>query len=170
MKPSHLLSTSLAIFLCCAQISGAADTPDARLAELDAYWDTVSRAVAEGDFEGYKATCHPEGVLVSGSKKTSHPLSVALARWEKDFTATKAGRVKASVEFRFSQRFGDAATAHETGIFLYTSEDSEGRVTRKHIHFEALLVKRRGDWKILMEYQKSKVERGQWEALQPKLK
>ena len=41
-------------------------TPDdtARLKELDAYWAEVSRAVNAGDFKGYSATCHPEGVLV----------------------------------------------------------------------------------------------------------
>ena len=80
----------------------AAQEEEARLVELDAYWAEVSRAVSEGDFEGYKATCHEQGVLVSGTKKTSYPLSEALVRWEKDFTATKAGKIKAKMEFRFS--------------------------------------------------------------------
>jgi hypothetical protein len=37
------------------------------------------------------------------------------------------GKVKATVEFRFSQRLGDETTAHETGIFLYTTTDAQGR-------------------------------------------
>ena len=60
-----------------------------RIKELDAYWAEVSRSVREGDFQGYKATCHEEGVLVSGTNNSSYPLSDALARWKKDFTATK---------------------------------------------------------------------------------
>ena len=105
--------------LALAAESGLAADDKARLAELDAYWAQVSRAVREGDFEGYKATCHEEGVLVSGSSQTSYPLSKALARWKQDFVDTKAGKIKANVEFRFSQRIGDETTAHETGIFRY---------------------------------------------------
>jgi hypothetical protein len=137
----------------------------ARLAELDKYWAEVSRAVKQGDFEGYKATCHEEGVLVSGSSKMSQPLSDALARWEKGFTETKAGQLQATVAFRFSQRLNDATTAHETGIFRYSTIDSAGTSKDDYIHFEGLLVKRDGKWKILMEYQKSKATTEEWSAL-----
>lgn len=136
-----------------------------RLAELDAYWVEVSRAVSEGDFEGYKATCHEKGVLVSGTKNTSYPLSEALTRWEKDFTATKSGEIKAKVEFRFSQRLGDETTAHETGIFLYSFTDPEGRWKEEHVHFQALLLKGKQGWKIMMEYQKSKAKKVEWDGL-----
>ncbi len=138
---------------------------EGRLAELDAFWAEVSRTVREGDFEGYKATCHNEGVLVSGSKKISQPLSEALARWKKEFVATKTGKVKANVEFKFSQRFGDSATAHETGIFRYSIIDSLGKSKDEYIHFEALLVKKNGRWKTLMEYQKSKATLDEWNTL-----
>lgn len=143
-------------------------TPDdrARLQELDAYWAEVSRAVMEGDFEGYQATCHPEGVLVSGKNRKSQPLSEALAGWKDGFAVTKAGENEASVDFRFSQRFGDSKTAHETGIFLYTTVSAQGERKAQHIHFEGLLVKRAGEWKILMEYQKSVATREQWQALE----
>ena len=103
-------------------------------------------------------------MLVSGSKKVSYPLAKALARWEQDFVDTKAGKTKASVTFRFSQRLGDETTAHETGIFLYSSVGSDGRIKKDFIHFQALLVKN-GDWKILMEYQKSKATQEEWDAL-----
>lgn len=136
-----------------------------RLRELDAYWAEVSRAVGAGDFEGYKATCHEQGVLVTGIKKTSQPLAKALARWKLEFDDTKAGKMKASVAFRFSARLGDADTAHETGIFLYTSETAEGKRTEEYIHLEALLVKQDGKWKTLMEYQKSKATKEEWEKL-----
>lgn len=135
------------------------------LGKLDAYWAEVSRAVGAGDFEAYVATCHKEGVLVSGSKGSSQPLSEALARWKEEFMDTKAGKIKAGVEFRFGQRFHDETTAHETGMFLYSKTNADGEATQEFIHFEALLVKRAGEWKILMEYQKSKGSKEDWDAL-----
>ncbi len=137
----------------------------ARLRELDAFWTEVTRSVRAGDFEGYKATCHDEGVLVSGSKQTSQPLAEALARWKPGFVDTKAGKMQANVEFKFSQRFGDDATAHETGLFHYSTVGSDGKGTDDYIHFEGLLVKKNGKWKVLMEYQKSKATLQEWNAL-----
>ncbi|MEI7927712.1 MAG: hypothetical protein WCH40_04120 [Verrucomicrobiales bacterium] len=155
----------LAILCSRSSLSFAAEPKEPRIAELDAFWKEVSRSVHEGDFEVYAASCHPEGVLVSGSKKTSSPLSVALARWKKEFIATKSGEMKASVEFRFSQRLGDETTAHETGIFLYSSTDPDGQLKQEYIHFESLLVKKEGHWRTLMEYQKSQASQKDWEAL-----
>ena len=47
-------------------------------AELDQYWAKVSEAVRTGDVEAYRATCHPDGVLVSGGQSESELLSQAL--------------------------------------------------------------------------------------------
>jgi hypothetical protein len=165
MKTPSMHLTFLLVLLSNLQMTFAEDEGHARQAELNAYWAEVSRAVREGDFEGYKATCQEKGVLVSGSQKTSYPLSKALARWKKDFDATKAGKIKAGVEFRFSQRYGDKTTAHETGIFLYSYTDSEGNQKQDYIHFQALLLKSWDGWKIMMEYQKSKATRDEWDAL-----
>lgn len=143
----------------------AADAPDqARLAELDAYWAEVSKAVGTGDFAGYKATCHPEGILVSGTRGYSQPLAKALARWEPEFAATKSGQVTSSVRFRFSKRLNDETTAHETGIFLYSTTDGDGKTTREYIHFEGLLLKTER-WRIVMEFQKSQASKEEWDAL-----
>ena len=161
--PVRYASALCALLLLTPLPSHAGENP--RLAELNAYWAEVSRAVGAGDFEGYAATCHPEGVLVSGAKKASYPLSEALVKWKPGIDDTKAGKIKASVEFRFSQRLGDDTTAHETGIFLYSSTDAEGKRTDEYINFEGLLVKRDGKWQILMEYQKSKATAAEWEAL-----
>ena len=104
--------------------------PDlARLKELDAYWGEVSRTVQTGDFNAYAATCHPEAVLVAGSKKITTPLADALKRWKKDFVETKEGKRKSRVEFKFSKRMGDPTTAHETGMFRYTGTAADGNVT-----------------------------------------
>jgi ketosteroid isomerase-like protein len=138
-----------------------------RLKALDAYWAEVSRAVNEGDFDAYKATCHKKAVLVSGTKNGRYPLTQALARWKKEFDATKAGKMEASVEFRFANRYGDATTAHESGIFLYTQKIEGGEAKPEYIGLEALLVKEDGGWKILMEYQKEVLTRKEWDALAP---
>lgn len=159
---TFLLKSSILFTILLAVSLPAAPGDTARLKELDAFWSKVSRTVREGDFEGYKETCHAEGVLVTGIKKTSQPLSKALERWQQEFADTKAGKMKASVEFRFSQRLGDETTAHETGIFLYSTGEDPAR--KEYIHFEVLLVKRDG-WKTLMEFQKSKATREEWEAL-----
>lgn len=148
-----------------SHLSFAEETKGPRVAELNAFWAEISRSVSEGDFDAYQASCHPEGVLVSGSKKNSLPLLEALVRWKKEFTATKSGAMKASVKFRFSQRLGDETTAHETGIFLYSSTAADGKTNHEYIHFEELLVKKEGHWQTLMEYQKSKATQQEWDAL-----
>lgn len=163
MKLVATVLIGLLAFVLNAESELAADEK-VRLGELDTYWGEVSRAVKEGDFDAYKATCHEQGVLVSGAKQNSQPLAKALERWKQEFVDTKAGKIKASVDFRFSQRFGDSTTAHETGIFRYSQVDAEGKNNVEYINFEGLLVKN-GKWKILMEYQKSKATRKEWDAL-----
>ena len=165
MKTIPVYLSLLWFLLSNPQTGNAAENEKERLVALDAYWAEVSRTVREGDFEGYTATCHEKGGLVSGSKKASYPLSKALARWKKDFAATKAGKIKAKVAFRFSQRLGDEITAHETGIFLYSFTDPEGQWKQEHVHFHALLLKGKDGWKIMMEYQKSKATKVEWDAL-----
>ena len=102
VKPQNMkIPTWLLILSVFAVIPYGATTllaeEEVRLAELDKYWEEVSRSVGEGDFEAYAATCHPEGVLVSGVRGNSSPLADALKRWKKEFDATKAGEMKAGV-------------------------------------------------------------------------
>jgi len=185
--PTFNLRFAVAMMMCgfiavCSGRSGevTAGEPPAKeqaavTASLNAFWAEVSRSVAEGDFQGYAATCHPQGVLVSGVKKNSQPLADALVRWKPGFTATKAGKMKASVAFRFSSRLNGGATAHETGIFRYASSkpndtagvkpDADSSV--EYIHFEALLVQKNAKWLVLMEYQKAKATAAEWQKLRP---
>ena len=141
------------------------DQTRARLQELDSYWAEVSRSVGEGDFEGYVNTCHATGVLVTGKKGKSFPLASALKKWKKDFDDTKSGAMKASVDFRFGQRWGDDSTAYETGMFRYVSQPKGGRETVAYIELEALLVKEDNNWKVLMEFQKSEQTKEDWDKL-----
>jgi ketosteroid isomerase-like protein len=136
-----------------------------RLRELDEYWRRVSQAVRDGDFEAYQATCHPLGILVSGNKNMSQPLSTALARWKQEFIDTKTGAMKAGVEFRFARRIGDATTAFETGIFRYESQRQGSESKVEYVRLEALLLKENGRWQIMMEHQRESATEQEWQAL-----
>lgn len=163
MKTSGMKSRLLKFLFMLLPITVVADEA-ARLKELDDLWAIVSRTVRTGDFEAYASTYHPDAVLVSGVKKMSQPIAEALKRWKHEFTDTATGKMKASVEFRFSQRLGDDTTALESGIFLYSFTGDDGQWRKEYIHFECLMVKRDG-WKVLMEHQKSKATEQEWEAL-----
>ena len=140
----------------------------ARIQELNQFWSNLSRTVKEGDFKGYKNTYHKDAVIVfgTGKNKTSVPVKKALASWKQGFVDTKKGKNKSSVEFRFTQRIGDATTAHETGIFVYKTSNADGSNEKLYpTHFEMLLVKRNGRWLGVMEYQKSKASMQEWKIL-----
>ena len=143
-------------FLISLFIAHSESSNGEQIKGLNKYWTEVSRTVREGDFKGYKATCHREGVLVSGVNNTSYPLSDALARWKKDFDTTKEGKFKADVKFRFSQRINDSTTAHETGIFLYSGNKLNEKPKKDYIHFQALLVKKMVNGKLLWSIKNQK--------------
>jgi hypothetical protein len=162
---------SIMLIACVATTKAISQsaTDSQRVTEIDkSYWSEISRTVKEGDFEGYKATCHENAVLVStsGKSKNSVPMTTALARWKQGFLNTKQGKQLDNVHFRFSQRIGDKTTAHETGIFYFTSHDSSGKlIAESFTHLEALLVRQDEQWLCLMEYQKAKATREEWDAL-----
>lgn len=144
------------------------NTDSLRIAELDRYWEALSKTVSDGDFESYGAAYHPDAVVIfaTGKNKTSVPLAKALAGWKQGFDDTKAGKNKAGVTFRLSQRLGDETTAHETGIFYYWTSNIDGSNKQGiMVHFEMLLVKKDGKWLGVMEYQKDPATKEEWEAL-----
>ena len=130
--------------------------------EVDKFWGEVSRTVAEGDFESYAATYHKDAVLVNGISGTSYPISDALEGWKRGFDNTKAGEMKASVEFKFTKRMHNEMTAHDTGIFKYTSQAEGAESSTGYIHFQGLLTKASGEWKMMMEYQVSVATEEEW--------
>jgi len=139
-----------------------------RITELNRYWQELAQTVRDGNFDGYAATYHEDAIVVfaTGKNKTSVPLSKALAGWKEGFQKTKEGKQKDDVEFRFSQRIGDKTTAHETGIFRFTSRETNGKLIAEYIlHFEMLLIKRGNRWYGIMEHQKNVATEEEWEAL-----
>ena len=165
MKPTSIGLRVLGLtVLGPSLVAGSQAVNDQVVAELDAYWAEVSRTVAEGDFESYKRLYHPDAVLVDLQSGTSLPIEQAFAGWEPSFVDTREGRAPANVEFRFTQRLHDATTAHETGIFRYTSTPEDADPTVVTFHFEGLLVRQDGAWLMLMEYQKQPATSGEWES------
>ncbi|MEX0646715.1 MAG: nuclear transport factor 2 family protein [Balneolaceae bacterium] len=134
--------------------------------EIDDFYAELSRTVEEGDFEGYAALYHEDAVLVNGISGTSVPIATALAGWKPGFDDTKAGRMEAGVEFRFTDRIHDEMTAHDTGIFRYYSQTEGADPEPAYIHFQALFVRSDGEWKMMMEYQSELASHAEWEDLE----
>lgn len=133
---------------------------------VNAYWAEVSRTVAEGDFEGYAALYHEDAVLVNGISGESYPISKALDGWKQGFEDTKDGKMTASVEFRFSKRVHGETTAHDTGIFCYTSTKEGAEPQSSYVHFQGLLIQKDGEWIMTMEYQVARATEEEWQALE----
>ena len=166
---SIIVRYRLTVFISVLALGSGVLPPNivqAQPADLDEYWEAVTRTVTEGDFEGYAALYHEDAVLVSNFSKSSIPISEALAGWKQGFMDTKAGNMSASVTFRFSQRYSDETTAHDTGIFRYASAPAGGEETAQYIHFEGLLVTKAGGWVMVMEYQKSLATQEEWQGLE----
>jgi len=153
------------LVMLCGQAAFATDEDDARRAQLDALWATVSKAVATGDFDTYAETCHPDGVLISGRKQRTEPLSSALKRWKKEFDDNRAGRMTASASLRWTTRYGDATTAYEVGILRYARQPVGGEETVEYVDIECVLVKHDDGWKVTCENQKGLTTEAAWKAL-----
>lgn len=135
-----------------------------RTADLDKFWNKLSRTVEEGDLEGYAGAYHEDAVVVFGSNE-SVPIQKALDSWAQGFIDTKAGKASSNVEFRFSERIGDETTAYETGIFYFTLKDETGKFVESYYNMEALLVKKDESWMLVMENQIAPATKEDWEAL-----
>lgn len=139
---------------------------DATTKELDTFWQHLSETVINGEFEQYRAGYHEDAILVSGFSNNSYPIKQALARWKQGFDDTKSGQMKASVKFVWTQRLVSDNTAHETGMFKYSTTDDEGKTEDFIAHLTTLSVKKNGKWLIMMENQKSKATKQEWDAAQ----
>jgi hypothetical protein len=126
-------------------------------------WSVLAATVAADDIVRMGETYFPNAVVVTPN--ATSPLKETLDRWGKDMVAAKAKGNSATVEFRFSRRQDDAATAFEAGIFKYTVIEKSGTRTSKFYPFEALLGKANGKWRVLMERQFAEVTQAEWNKL-----
>ncbi len=131
--------------------------------ELDAYWAGVIQAVRAGDANAYRAGYHPDAVLVYATRGLTRSIADDIAANIEAFADTREGRSMADLAFRFTRRMHNEDTAHEMGMFQFTSGPTGGEERIAYIHFEALLVKKDGKWLMTMEYQKSRGTEEEWE-------
>lgn len=155
-----------AAVVAASATSLAAQAAEPTGAAIDAQvWTAISTTVVEHDIKGMAAAYHPDAVVVT--PKTTTPVAKALAGWGQGMEAMKKNGSRASVAFRFAQRLDGAETAFESGMFNYAVTDSAGATTRYIIPFEALLVRRDGRWRILMERQMPASDEAAWTAMAP---
>lgn len=160
MKTKAMLKVALIFILfTCDAIS------QNRMTELNAYWNEVKEVVEAGDVEGYGATFHEDGILVSDTSKICYSLQEALKKWQDGLEKTNKGLTQVILDFRFSERTGDITTAFEKGIFRHELLDENGKRTERFIHFDALLTKKNGKWQIMLEHQKLPATKEEWLAL-----
>ena len=133
--------------------------------ELDAAWKKLENTVSTGDFRSFKSVYHQDAVLVNGITKNSYPIKNAFEGWEKGFIDTKSEEIIANLDVKFSERLFDEFTAHETGIFHYYTISKNGDKDDTYVHFESLWVKKNNKWKMIMEYQKSRTTKAEWNTL-----
>ena len=132
-------------------------------AELDELWERVAESVRTGDPDLYLSTYHPDAIFVSARRGISRTVVADVEANRDAWRATAEGRAERDIEFRFTRRIHDASSAHEVGMFRYSSlENGEWRVVT--IHFTAALVKVDGEWLQLLEYQDSDATEAEWEA------
>ena len=145
-------------------VSATPTTLEAQVvAELDALWERVAQSVRTGDPDLYLSTYHPDAIFVSARRGISRTVVNDVEANREAWRATAEGRAERDVEFRFTRRINDESSAHELGIFRYTSVEN-GTRTVVTIHFSAALVKVGGEWLQLLEYQHSDATDAEWEA------
>ncbi len=135
--------------------------------ELDAFWNEVSRSVAQGDDESMGALFHPDGVHVGG---TPDSYRTRLFSDNDDQLAagnaeTRSGGRRTGIEYRFSSRIHSETAAHEVGLYHYwVTRGAEPRLDSYGV-VDAYLVKRDGRWMFLISIQRVLSTEEDWEAL-----
>jgi len=138
---------------------------DSVINELNAAWDKLEQTVSNGDFRTFKSVYHRDAVLVNGISKSSYPIKKAFEGWKQGFKDTRSGEITAHLDVKFSDRIFDQFTAHETGIFHYYTINKNGDRNDTYVYFESLWVKNNHKWIMMMEYQKSRTDETEWNAL-----
>ena len=157
---SKALKAVLLSFVALAPVPAGAQVT----AEIDALWARVIESVRTGDPELYLSTYHPDAIFVSARRGITRKVSADVEANADAWEDTREGRTRRDLAFRFTERLRDEDSAHDVGIFRYSSTEADGSTRVVLIHFEAALVKKDGRWLQLLEYQKSDATQAEWEA------
>ena len=134
--------------------------------ELDTAWEKLKKSISKGDFRSFKSVYHRDAIFVNGISKNTYPIKNAFEGWKQGFDDTKSGIINAHLDVRFSHRLYDNSSAHETGIFHYYTINKYGKQSDSYIHFESLWVKKNNKWLMIMENQKSRTYKDEWNELE----
>lgn len=162
MNPTVLVSL-LSLSLGLVSPGGPRPTSPTSAAIDADFWNAIAASVVADDIAAMARVYHPDAVLVTA--ESTRPIRDVIVGWGKDMAANKAKGTRATVVLRFAIRQDDAETAFETGIFKYTLTDRAGKSTPSYRRFEALLVKKDGKWRGVMERQLEAATEAAWNAL-----
>jgi hypothetical protein len=148
-----LLATLLFPFAVFAQAPAAKSTSPEVLKELDRdIWLPFIKAYGEGNPDGYIALHSKSFVRPMGDIKridTYEQWSNGTRAMFKSFADRGS---KTSIQFRFLERFANAESASERGIYEFTSINAKGETRKTYGKFHVISRKEDGKWKILVDY------------------
>ena len=118
-------------------------------------------SVRKGKVCGYCTYKSKTGLV---AQKGTNPILSVLEGWGKDMEKMQSEGSTAAVSFKFRLRQDNDETAFESGLFRYVLTDAKGTEQVSVYVFETRLVKKEGQWKILMERQIREVDQADWSA------
>ncbi len=122
--------------------------------DINKVWENFCKAFKTLDYKLFAELHDTELIRVpNGRKIVSY--DDYIASYEKNFTKDKAVGTTREISLRFFERVSNDSVASERGY--YRAIKNGGTKNRKisYGEFHVLLVKRGGDWKILMDYDNS---------------
>jgi hypothetical protein len=124
-----------------------------RLLEINKdIWTPFSEAYASGDADKYLALHSKDFVRASKSGDNTTDLDGYSKSVLRSFNRNAINGSKATIEFRFFERFASSSTASERGIYKYTYYPLNGTPSSGYGKFHVVSRKEDGIWKILMDY------------------
>lgn len=118
-------------------------------------WLPFAKAFAEGDAEGYIALHSKAFVRPMGDAKRIDTYDQWAAGTRAMFKALADRGGKLRIRFRFLERFANAESASERGIYETTSVNAKGESRKGYGKFHVISRKEDGRWRILVDYDSS---------------
>ena len=148
-----LLALLLLPFAAHAQAPAPKSTSPEILKELDRdIWLPFIKAYGESNPEGYFALHSKSFVRAQGDGKRIETIEQWMNGTRNMFRVFGERGSKAAIQFRFLERFANAETASERGIYEFASVNSQGETRKSYGKFHVISRKEDGKWKILVDY------------------
>lgn len=123
------------------------------LKELDRdIWLPFIKAYGEGNPDGYIALHSKSFVRPMGDAKRIDTYEQWASGTRGMFKSFADRGAKMSIQFRFLERFANAESASERGIYEFTRINANGETRKAYGKFHVITRKEDGKWKILVDY------------------